>query len=164
VRRNTRNCDSCAQRLSLASRAIGPKSRGTFRPSQSQKTSVMFPEWRSKANISSLFRSSLFDLHINLGGDACRFWTHPRNSTGASDNGGTQITEAWRSAIDAARRSVVVIQTDKGQGSGFLMKSDGTIARDHVNQGQHREVPTELSSRPRLTDIAFTIPRRRWFL
>jgi len=42
----------------------------------------------------------------------------------------------WRSVIEAARPAVVVIQTDKEQGSGFLIKSDGTIATNaHVIAG-----------------------------
>jgi trypsin-like peptidase len=42
----------------------------------------------------------------------------------------------WGPVIEAARPAVVVIRTDNGQGSGFLMKSDGTIATNaHVIAG-----------------------------
>ena len=52
----------------------------------------------------------------------------PKHSLAAPEG-----TVAWRSVIEAARPAVVVIKTDKGQGSGFLIKSDGTIATNaHV--------------------------------
>lgn len=42
----------------------------------------------------------------------------------------------WRQVIETARPAVVLIRTDKAQGSGFLMKADGTIATNaHVIAG-----------------------------
>jgi S1-C subfamily serine protease len=49
---------------------------------------------------------------------------------------GGDASSSWRPVIEAARPAVVVIRTDKGQGSGFLIKSDGTIATNaHVITG-----------------------------
>jgi putative serine protease PepD len=48
----------------------------------------------------------------------------------------TAGTTTWRPVIETVRPAVVVIRTDKGQGSGFLIRSDGTIATNaHVVTG-----------------------------
>jgi trypsin-like peptidase len=45
-------------------------------------------------------------------------------------------SSVWRPVIETARSSVVVIRTENGQGSGFLIKSDGIIATNaHVIAG-----------------------------
>jgi S1-C subfamily serine protease len=45
-------------------------------------------------------------------------------------------TPNWRPVIESARPAVVVIRTDKALGSGFLIKSNGTIATNaHVIAG-----------------------------
>ncbi len=45
-------------------------------------------------------------------------------------------TATWRPVIESAQPAVLVILTDKGQGSGFLAKSDGTIVTNaHVIAG-----------------------------
>lgn len=51
-------------------------------------------------------------------------------------NGQEQPGNAWVKVVNGTRPAVVVIETDKAQGSGFLVKSDGTlVTNEHVISG-----------------------------
>src|ERR1700748_2389565 len=63
-----------------------------------------------------------------------------------SESPSAQSPAAWTSLVEKIQPSVVVIETDKGLGSGFVVKSDGTIATNHHVIAGATAVNVKLSS------------------
>lgn len=62
--------------------------------------------------------------------------TNGQDESATRQSQSSSVNISWRPVIEATRPAVVVIKTDKGQGSGFLIKSNGTIATNaHVIAG-----------------------------
>jgi hypothetical protein len=75
-----------------------------------------------------------FSVALITPGQAIADSTQDQPTQKVSQSGDSTLT--WRPVIEAAQPAVVVIRTDKGQGSGFLIKSDGTIVTNaHVIAG-----------------------------
>jgi len=54
--------------------------------------------------------------------------------------------ESWVNVVESARPALVVIETDRGQASGFLVRADGTIATNHHVVAGAKEILLKLVS------------------